>query len=95
MPKVLDISAARSRLTRLVQEAFLKQKRRLIGKHGVPMAALLSIRESEELLQDLEDLRDMRLKCLAGVFREWLQCLRLRSGDRTNGGAAGSIAGAL
>ena len=59
MPKVLNITAARSRLTSLVQEAFLGQKRTLIGKHGVPMAALLSIKEYEELLQDLEDLRDM------------------------------------
>lgn len=59
MPKVLNITAARSRLTSLVQEAFLEQKRTLIGKHGVPMAALLPIREYEELLQDLEDLRDM------------------------------------
>ncbi len=59
MPKVLNITAARSRLTSLVQEAFLDQKRTLIGKHGVPMAALLPIREYEELLQDLEDLRDM------------------------------------
>lgn len=59
MPKVLNISAARSRLTSRVQEAFLEQKRTLIGKHGVPMAALLPIREYEELLQDLEDLRDM------------------------------------
>jgi prevent-host-death family protein len=59
MSKVLNITAARSRLTSLVQEAFLEQKRTLIGKHGVPMAALLPIREYEELLQDLEDLRDM------------------------------------
>jgi prevent-host-death family protein len=59
MPKVLNITAARSRLTSLVQEAFLEHKRTLIGKHGVPMAALLPIREYEELLQDLEDLRDM------------------------------------
>ncbi len=59
MPKVLNITAARARLTSLVQEAYLEQKRTLIGKHGVPMAALLPIREYEELLQDLEDLRDM------------------------------------
>lgn len=59
MAKVLNITAARSRLTSLVQEAFLDQKRTFIGKHGVPMAALLPIREYEELLQDLEDLRDM------------------------------------
>jgi prevent-host-death family protein len=59
MPKVLNITAARARLTSLVQEAFLQQKRTLIGKHGVPMAALLPIKEYEELLQDLEDLRDM------------------------------------
>ncbi len=59
MPKVLNIRAARARLTSLVQEAYLEQKRTLIGKHGVPMAALLPIREYEELLQDLEDLRDM------------------------------------
>ena len=60
MNKVLDITAARARLTRLVQEAFLERKRILIGKHGVPMAALLPIAEYEELLQDLEDLRDMQ-----------------------------------
>lgn len=59
MAKVLNITAARARLTTLVQEAFLDQKRTLIGKHGVPMAALLPIRQYEELLQDLEDLRDM------------------------------------
>jgi prevent-host-death family protein len=59
MVNVLNITAARSRLTSLVQAAFLEQKRTLIGKHGVPMAALLPIREYEELLQDLEDLRDM------------------------------------
>jgi prevent-host-death family protein len=59
MPKVLNITAARARLTSLVQEAYLEQKRTLIGKHGVPMAALLPIREYEELLQDLEDLRDL------------------------------------
>ena len=60
MNKVLNITAARARLTRLVQEAFLERKRTLIGKHGVPMAALLPIAEYEELLQDLEDLRDMQ-----------------------------------
>ncbi len=59
MNKVLDITAARARLTRLVQEAFVERKRILIGKRGVPMAALLPIVEYEELLQDLEDLRDM------------------------------------
>jgi prevent-host-death family protein len=60
MNKVLDITAARARLTRLVQEAFVERKRVLIGKRGVPMAALLPIVEYEELLQDLEDLRDMQ-----------------------------------
>ncbi|MGH7408962.1 MAG: hypothetical protein ACREKF_13265 [Candidatus Methylomirabilales bacterium] len=60
MNKVLDITAARARLTRLVQEAFLEQKGILIGKRGVPMAARLSIVVYEELLQDLEDLRDMQ-----------------------------------
>lgn len=60
MNKVLDITAARARLTRLVQEAFVERKRVLIGKRGVPMAALLPIAEYEELLQDLEDLRDMQ-----------------------------------
>lgn len=60
MSKVVNITAARARLTRLVQEAFLERKRILIGKHGVPMAALLPIAEYEELLQDLEDLRDMQ-----------------------------------
>ena len=60
MNKVLNIAAARARLTRLVQEAFLERKRTLIGKHGIPMAALLPIAEYEELLQDLEDLRDMQ-----------------------------------
>ena len=60
MSKVVNITAARARLTRLVQEAFLERKRTLIGKHGVPMAALLPIAEYEELLQDLEDLRDMQ-----------------------------------
>jgi len=59
MPKVLNITAARARLTSLVQEAYMQEKRTLIGKHGVPMAALLPIREYEELLQDLDDLRDM------------------------------------
>jgi prevent-host-death family protein len=59
MPKVLNITAARARLTSLVQEAYLEQKRTLIGKHGVPMATLLPIREYEELLQDVENLRDM------------------------------------
>ena len=59
MPKVLNITEARARLTRLVQDAALENKRTLIGKHGVPMAALLSVNEYEELLQDLEDLRDM------------------------------------
>ncbi len=59
MPKIVSIAAARARLTRIVQEAFLERKRTLIGKHGVPMAALLSIAEYEELLEDLEDLRDM------------------------------------
>ncbi len=59
MQKVLNVTAARARLTSLVEEAYLEQKRTLIGKHGVPMAALLPIREYEELLQDLEDLRDM------------------------------------
>lgn len=59
MSKVLNITAARARLTSLVQEAFMEQKRTLIGKHGVPMAALLPIAEYHELLQDLEDLRDM------------------------------------
>jgi len=60
MSKVVNITAARARLTRLVQEAFLERKRILIGKHGVPMAALLPIAEYEELLQDLEDLRAMQ-----------------------------------
>ncbi len=60
MSKVLNITAARARLTRLVQEAFLERKRILIGKHGVPMAALLPIAEYKGLLQDLEDLRDMQ-----------------------------------
>lgn len=60
MNKVLDINAARARLARLVQEAFVERKRVLIGKRGVPMAALLPIVEYEELLQDLEDLRDMQ-----------------------------------
>ncbi|MCI0371151.1 MAG: type II toxin-antitoxin system Phd/YefM family antitoxin [candidate division NC10 bacterium] len=60
MNKVLNITAARARLTRLVQEAFLDRKRILIAKHGIPMAALLPIAEYEELLQDLEDLRDMQ-----------------------------------
>lgn len=59
MPKIVNITAARARLTRIVQEAFPERKRTLIGKHGVPMAALLSIAEYEELLEDLEDLRDM------------------------------------
>ncbi len=60
MRKVLNITAARARLTQLVQEAFLERKRILIGKHGIPMVALLPIAEYEELLQDLEDLRDMQ-----------------------------------
>lgn len=60
MKKVLNITEARARLTRIVREAFLERKRTLIGKHGVPMAALLPIAEYEELLQDLEDLRDMQ-----------------------------------
>ena len=60
MSKVVNITAARARLTRLVQEVFLERKRILIGKHGVPMAALLPIAEYEELLQDLEDLRAMQ-----------------------------------
>ena len=59
MTRVLNITEARARLTRLVQEAALEHKRTLIGKHGVPMAALLSVTEYEQLLQDLEDLRDM------------------------------------
>lgn len=59
MNKVLEITTAQALLTRLVQEVLLERKRILIGKHGVPMAALLSIAEYERLLQDLEDLRDM------------------------------------
>ena len=59
MPRVLNIAAARARLTILVQEAYLEQGRTLLGKHGVLMAALLPIRGYEELLQDLENLRDM------------------------------------
>jgi len=59
MSKVMNITTARARLTSLVQEAFMDQKRTLIGKHGVPMAALLSVAEYQELLEDLEDLRDM------------------------------------
>lgn len=59
MPKTVNITEARSKLTRLVRDAFLERKRILIGKHGIPMAALLPIAEYEELLQDLEDLRDM------------------------------------
>ncbi len=60
MSRVLGITAARERLSRLVREAFLERKRILIGKHGVPMAALLPIAEYKGLLQDLEDLRDMQ-----------------------------------
>ena len=60
MAKVLNITTARARFTRLVQEAFVERKRILIGKGGVPMAALLPIVEYEELLQELEDLRDMQ-----------------------------------
>lgn len=59
MAKVTNITDARARLTTLVHEAFVDQKRTLIGKHGVPMAALLSVAEYRELLDDLEDLRDM------------------------------------
>jgi len=57
--KTTKITEARSKLTQLVREAFMERKRILIGKHGIPMAALLPIAEYEELLQDLEDLRDM------------------------------------
>ena len=59
MAKVMNITDARARLTSLVHEAFVDQKRTLIGKHGVPMAALLSVTEYRDLLEDLEDLRDM------------------------------------
>jgi prevent-host-death family protein len=59
MAKTMNITEARSKLTKLVREAFMERKRILIGKHGIPMAALLPIAEYEELLQDLEDLRDM------------------------------------
>lgn len=58
MNKVLEITAARARLGRLVQEAFLERRRILIGKHGVPMAALLSVAEYERLLQDLRDMQE-------------------------------------
>ncbi len=59
MAKTMSITEAKSKLTKLVREAFMERKRILIGKHGIPMAALLPIVEHEELFQDLEDLRDM------------------------------------
>ncbi|MFQ5801639.1 MAG: type II toxin-antitoxin system prevent-host-death family antitoxin [Candidatus Methylomirabilales bacterium] len=59
MAKMMNITEARSKLTKLVRDAFMERKRIFIGKHGIPMAALLPIAEYEEILQDLEDLRDM------------------------------------
>lgn len=59
MAKLMNITEARAKLTSLVHQAFMEHKRVVIGKHGIPMAALLPISEYQDLLQDLEDLRDM------------------------------------
>ena len=37
----------------------MKQKRKLIGKQGVSKAKLLPLSGPEEIVQDLEDVRDM------------------------------------
>ena len=46
-------------MNRFRRETFMKQKRKLIGNQGVSKAKLLPLSGPEEIVQDLEDVRDM------------------------------------
>lgn len=57
--KRIGVVEARKEISRLMEEAYQRNIRFILERHGVPLAVLIGINEYQQLLEDKQDIADM------------------------------------